>query len=91
MSDYISVDEAAGVVKTPYEMIQEAATLFGVEVKQPKKNCKHCFGRGYTGLNAKDKSPIACTCIYPDMNAETKVAWQNRDFIPRNRKEKRSI
>jgi hypothetical protein len=32
------------------------------ELAQPKKNCKHCYGRGYIGLNANDEK-IMCKCL----------------------------
>tara|TARA_R110001606_G_scaffold392489_1_gene561460 strand:+ start:8169 stop:8498 length:330 start_codon:yes stop_codon:yes gene_type:complete len=82
------VESAAIANMTPFEQIKYAAKKFGAEIKDPKKNCKHCHGRGYTGARTTGE-PIACRCIYPDMNAATKHAYDNRQQVPRNRKERR--
>lgn len=51
---------------SPWEKIKEASKKFGVEITEPNKKCKKCFGRGYTGmaLDGSHKIPIACKCIY---------------------------
>lgn len=90
---YVDISNLDGdiIELTPYEMIQNAARAIGLEVKSPKPSCKHCHGRGWTGLYAKDKSPIACKCIYPDVSEELKQSEEIRHFGPRNRKERRAF
>lgn len=75
---------------TPFENIKAAAAAFGIDVKDPNPKCKHCFGRGYTGINvAHNREPIPCKCIMPEMNAATEKAYEDRQWVPRNRKERR--
>lgn len=33
--------------------------------QKPKKNCRHCYERGYTGLDVLTKFYIPCRCIKP--------------------------
>jgi hypothetical protein len=28
-----------------------------------KRNCRLCYGRGYTGRRVSDGQPVACTCV----------------------------
>ena len=30
---------------------------------EPKKNCKHCYGRGYDGRNVNTNTYVPCTCL----------------------------
>lgn len=30
---------------------------------KPEKNCKHCYGRGYTAQNALTKAYVPCVCL----------------------------
>ena len=35
------------------------------KMKEPKKNCKHCYGRGFIGYyNGLKSSPVKCRCCY---------------------------
>jgi len=72
----------------PLEQIRYAAKKFGSDIKDPDKNCNYCYGRGYTGKR-KSGEPIACKCIYPEMNEATKFAYDQRQQVPRNRRERR--
>lgn len=72
----------------PLEQIRYAAKKFGVEIKDPNPNCRSCHGRGYTGKR-KTGEPVACHCIQPEMNEATEFAYDNRQFVPRNRRERR--
>jgi hypothetical protein len=29
----------------------------------PKKNCRHCHGRGYVGKNVNTGEPVPCYCV----------------------------
>ena len=50
---------------TPFDTIKAVAQHSGVEIRNPKSSCKHCYGRGYIGRDSTTKAPIPCTCIYP--------------------------
>lgn len=32
----------------------------------PKKNCKHCYGRGYMGIDFKTQWKVPCKCVFRD-------------------------
>ena len=73
---------------SPWEMIEAAAAQFDIPIKDPNPKCKKCYGRGYTAMRGNE--PIACTCVHPEMNEATKAAYEDRQWIPRNRKERRA-
>lgn len=42
-----------------------AANVNKKTYKEPKKNCKHCYGRGFIGyLNGLKSLPVPCRCVY---------------------------
>lgn len=47
---------------------------------KPKPNCKWCYGRGYTGIDAKTKREITCPCIIKQLQKSAKKA--KIQFIP---------
>jgi len=49
---------------SPFEQIKIAAQQSGTEIRKPNSGCKHCYGRGYTGITLTGE-PVACTCIFP--------------------------
>ena len=49
----------------PLQIIQAVYGFMGIKIKDPKPNCKRCFGRGWTGKHADSGEPIPCTCILP--------------------------
>jgi len=60
----------------PFEQIKLASEKFGIEINDPKENCKTCYGRGFDGwriLNPnwkrekapEEKEPVPCLCIFP--------------------------
>ena len=53
---------------TPFGVIKAMAEKLGQTINDPKTGCKKCMGRGYIGRDSATKSPIPCTCIYPDFN-----------------------
>ena len=75
--------------ETPLDIIKKAAARAGIKLQDPKPNCKHCYGRGYIGVNQITGEPIACNCILPPMNDITRRAYETRAFVPHNRKERR--
>jgi len=48
----------------PYDKIRLAAAQYGLALKNPEKNCKKCYGRGYISINTGNNIPNACTCIF---------------------------
>ena len=55
----------------PLEKIKIASNQNQVAIKEPDKNCKRCFGRGYIGIRSLPKKddekvelPIPCRCIF---------------------------
>lgn len=74
-----------------FEQIKKTMDKFGVQVKDPNNNCKHCHGRGYTGKKADSGEPIPCSCIMPDMNFATEQAYDNRSALPTNRQQRRRM
>ena len=87
----IFVDEQDGSIKldkdlSPFEKIQVVAKKNKVKINDPKKNCKHCYGRGYIGFDInKENYPVPCTCIYP---SETR---QQKPSLAPNYKSKRKM
>ena len=76
---------------TPFERMKIVADNAGIDIKDPKKNCKHCYGRGYVGFvndpkdkDDKDKEPVPCHCIF------TKKQIEAREPVY-SRKQKRQI
>jgi excinuclease UvrABC ATPase subunit len=73
----------------PLEQIKIAARSMGQTINEPKKNCKKCHGRGYTGFTLEGNIPVACSCIHEEYykaNPETK---KPEHFPTLNRKAKR--
>lgn len=74
----------------PLEQIRVTAKSTGHHINDPKKNCKKCFGRGYTAIKLEG-TPIPCDCIFEEFykaNPESKKTAQNYN-PPMNRKQKR--
>ncbi len=43
-----------------------------IELKgKPKKSCKWCYGRGYTGYNTTKREYIVCRCIKKEKIPDT--------------------
>ncbi len=74
-----------------FEQIKKTMKKFDVDVKDPKKSCNKCYGRGYTGKKAGSGEPIPCSCIMPDMNFSTEQAYENRSQMPTNREQRRTM
>jgi len=70
---------------TPWMIIKAVAERTGITVKDPRKDCKNCYGRGYIGFNSKSKEPVPCSCIF---TAEQKE--KDRPF-KMNRAQKRKM
>ena len=75
---------------TPFDVIKQTAEALGQTISEPKKNCKHCNGRGYIGRDADTKAPIACKCIYTDYDdVHNQMIYNN--FKKLSRKERRKL
>ncbi|MFA5484929.1 MAG: hypothetical protein WC260_01645 [Candidatus Pacearchaeota archaeon] len=73
--DYESPKEESGILDkntgevidtknlSPFDVIKTVAEQTGVEIRDPRKSCKSCYGRGYIGRDSFTKQPIPCTCI----------------------------
>lgn len=69
----------------PLEQIMQTAKAIGQVLNAPKKDCRKCHGRGYTGINLAGNVPVACDCLYKEHFKTNK----RERFIPENRKTKR--
>lgn len=49
---------------TIFQKIKIIAQRMGYEINDPKKDCRKCWGRGYTGLKKDTKEPVLCSCIF---------------------------
>ena len=74
-----------------YDALDIIRAVYGsmnIQIKDPKKNCKRCYGRGWTGKHAGSGEPIPCTCILP---AETFDKTGRIQYaVGRNRAERRA-
>lgn len=55
---------------TPFDKIKSVAAEQGIEIQEPKSNCKHCRGRGYVSVESKSQMPIPCRCIFNEEQRE---------------------
>lgn len=51
---------------TVFQKMKILAERMGYEINNPKKGCRKCYGRGYTGFEKETKSPIVCMCVYKE-------------------------
>lgn len=87
-----TTDEALSKdIKTmdPFVVIVQAARAMGIEIQNPKPNCKKCHGRGYIGRHADSGEPVACTCIFPKQDFDREIGEIQRK--PLNRAERRAM
>ena len=76
---------------TPWEKIKFISIQIGQTIDEPKKDCKHCYGRGYTSLNLDDNSPVPCSCIYRTYRASNPSWYQiQSQTMKQNRKQKKA-
>ena len=88
------IDPATGQVidkssLTPFEQIKVTAKSMNITLNDPKKNCKKCSGRGYTGIHVSDRSPIPCSCIYETYYKDHPEQKKNTQPVL-NRKQRRA-
>ena len=82
---FLEMDAAEIDALSPLEKIQLMASANKIDIKDPKPNCKKCYGRGYTGLMAETKAPIFCTCLFRGQKANNQQA--EKDFKNMSREE----
>jgi len=77
----------------PMDVIRKIAEKTGTKIQDPKKNCKKCWGRGYTARDAETKAPIPCKCIYPKLEGEELKQQQEMEnrMRPLTRNERRML
>lgn len=79
VEDVFTNDDSDNVISesdlhiTAFDVIKKLAEQMGQEIVDPKSNCKHCHGLGYTGRDSKSKAPIPCKCIQPNFNNEKNI------------------
>lgn len=59
---------------TPFEIIKSIAKENGTELKDPKKDCKYCYERGYEGFETITKMPVPCRCLFRGKTEKEKEA-----------------
>lgn len=88
----VFVNESGDIVDsanlTPFDKLKISAKRLGQTLDEPDPSCKHCFGRGYTGINIDGNIPIPCKCIYKTFY-KNNPNWQNQEMPQYNRKAKR--
>jgi len=78
---------------THFDMIKAIAKENGTELKEPARNCDHCYERGYEGIDVQTKMPIPCRCLFRGRNAEADEAYDSSKMnkkISRTQKRKMS-
>lgn len=58
---------------TDWDVIKALAKQLGTQIREPRKGCKKCYGRGWTARDSATKSPIPCNCIYPPRSPDEKA------------------
>jgi hypothetical protein len=74
---YIDPTKGAVVDKkdiSPFEIIKAIAEQTNTKIKEPRKGCYYCHGRGYMGKDLKTQMPIPCNCIYPTKTPSEKAS-----------------
>lgn len=72
---FVDVEKGTVIDKTdipPLEVIRAIAKRYDINISDPSKGCKFCYGRGYIGRDLVTKAPIPCTCIFRDRTAKQK-------------------
>ena len=92
--DNVFIDPATGEIVDrsklpPLEQIRIAAKNLNQTINEPHKNCKKCYGRGYTGINLDGNIPVPCSCIYEEYYKSNPEAKKNEINQQPNRQQKR--
>lgn len=79
--EFVDVEKGAVIDKKdipPIEIIREMAKRYNVPISDPNKSCKHCYGRGYSGLDATTQAPVPCSCLFRGRTAKEKYDEMQR-------------
>jgi hypothetical protein len=92
--DNVFVDPTTGEIVDrsklpPLEQIRIAAKNLNQTINEPHKNCKKCYGRGYTGINLDGNVPVPCSCIYEEYYKTNPDAKRQEINQQPNRQQKR--
>jgi hypothetical protein len=49
-----------------FEKIKGLANKLNVNLLDPNKSCRKCYGKGYVAIDNSTKTPIPCDCIFKD-------------------------
>ena len=71
-----------------FEKLKLAAKKLGQTLNDPDKSCKHCFGRGYVGINLDGNIPLPCKCVYKKFFKEH-PNWRGQEMPSWNRTTRR--
>jgi hypothetical protein len=56
------MNKETGEIKEKLNELEDHPDDFYELSKKPDKKCKHCYGRGYIGWEAKSGNVIPCRC-----------------------------
>jgi hypothetical protein len=59
---------------TPFQIIKAIAKQNNLNIKDPSKSCKHCYGRGYESIDSATKMPIPCRCLFRGKTDQEKMS-----------------
>jgi len=79
--EFVDVEKGAVIDKKdipPIEIIKEWAKRCNVPITDPNKSCKHCYGRGYNGIDAATHAPNPCSCLFRGRTTKEKYEEAQR-------------
>jgi len=86
------LDESGNIIDpaslSVFERLKLTAKKLGQTLNDPDKSCKHCFGRGYVGINLDGNIPLPCKCVYKKFFKEH-PNWRGQEMPSWNRSTRR--
>ena len=91
----VLLDPSSGTIENPDDplvKIKIASKMMGITIKEPEKDCKKCYGKGYTGTKVLTNEPVPCLCIFEkkDRNTNFPIKY-NREQRRRIEKQQRKL
>lgn len=74
---FVDIEKGQVVNKSeipPIEVIKALAARYKLEISDPDKGCRRCYGRGYTAKEIKSGAPIPCQCLFRGRDSKKKYA-----------------
>jgi len=71
---------------TPLAIIKTIAKENGTKIKDPSRGCKHCYERGYEGMDSVTKMPVPCRCLFRGKSKNEKESEGLYDASQMNQK-----